>query len=97
MKIETIQTGGTLVSSSVPDRSKHKWKKAYSRLFQSKESRIKVPVKGSVFIPVLLVMRAVMGMNGIIYAQAVADYVTIILSAITLFYTSRKYLTGNKN
>lgn len=45
MKIEAIQTGWTLVSSSVPDRSKHKWKKAYSRLFQSKSSRIKVPVK----------------------------------------------------
>lgn len=45
MKIETIQTGWTLVSSSVPDRSKHRWKKAYSRLFQSKNSRIKVPVK----------------------------------------------------
>ena len=45
MKIETVQTGWTLVSSSVPDRSKHKWKKAYSRLFQSKDSRIKVPVK----------------------------------------------------
>jgi N-acyl homoserine lactone hydrolase len=45
MKIETIQTGWTLVSSSVPDRSSHKWKMAYSRLFQSKNSRIKVPVK----------------------------------------------------
>lgn len=45
MKIETIQTGWTLVSSGVPDRSSHKWKKAYSRLFQSKTSRIKVPVK----------------------------------------------------
>ena len=45
MKIETIQTGWTLVSSSVPDRSKHKWKKAYSRLFQTRNSRIKVPVK----------------------------------------------------
>lgn len=45
MKIETVQTGWTLVSSSVPDRSSHKWKKAYTRLFQSKNSRIKVPVK----------------------------------------------------
>lgn len=45
MKIETIQTGWTLVSSSVPDRGSHKWKMAYSRLFQSKKSRIKVPVK----------------------------------------------------
>lgn len=48
--------------------------------------------QGIVFIPVLLIMRAVMGMNGIIYAQSVADYVTIILSAVTLFCTSRKYL-----
>jgi N-acyl homoserine lactone hydrolase len=45
MKIETIQTGWTLVSSSVPDRSSHKWKKAYTGLFQSKKNRIKVPVK----------------------------------------------------
>lgn len=45
MKIETIQTGWTLVSSGVPDRSTHRWKKAYTRLFQSKSSRIKVPVK----------------------------------------------------
>lgn len=45
MQIETIQTGWTLVSSGVPDRSTHRWKKAYSRLFQSKNSRIKVPVK----------------------------------------------------
>lgn len=48
--------------------------------------------QGIVFIPVLLIMRAVMGMNGIIYAQAVADYVTIILSAVTLSCTARKYL-----
>lgn len=48
--------------------------------------------QGIVFIPVLLIMRAVMGMNGIIYAQAVADYITIILSAVTLFGISRKYL-----
>ena len=39
MKVETIQTGWTLVSSSVPDRSKHRWKKAYSRLFQSKKKK----------------------------------------------------------
>lgn len=45
MEIITIQTGSTLVSSGVPDRSTHRWKKAYSRLFQSKKSRIEVPVK----------------------------------------------------
>lgn len=45
MKIRTIQTGYTLVSSAVPDRTAHKSKLAYTRLFQSKKSRIKVPVK----------------------------------------------------
>lgn len=45
MKIETIQTGSTLVSSGVPGRSTHKWSKAYTRLFQTKRSRIEVPVK----------------------------------------------------
>lgn len=45
MTVETIQTGSTLVSSGVPDRSTHKWDKAYTRLFQSKGSRINVPVK----------------------------------------------------
>lgn len=45
MNIKTIQTGTTLVSSAVPDRNTHKWKKAYTRLFQSKRSRIEVPVK----------------------------------------------------
>lgn len=45
MQIETIQTGWTLVSSSVPDRSSHQWKMAYTRLFQRKNSRVKVPVK----------------------------------------------------
>lgn len=45
MRIETIQTGSTLVSSAVPDRSTHRWGKAYSRLFQNKKSRICVPVK----------------------------------------------------
>ena len=48
MRIETIQTGWTLVSGSVPDRSKHRWKKAYSRLFQSRDNRIKVPVMSRV-------------------------------------------------
>lgn len=45
MTVETIQTGWTLVSSGVPDRSTHRWNKAYTRLFQTKQSRIKVPVK----------------------------------------------------
>ena len=45
MTIRTIQTEWTLVSSGVPDRSSHRWKKAYTGLFQRRSRRIKVPVK----------------------------------------------------
>ena len=45
MTIRTIQTGWTLVSSGVPDRDSHRWKKAYTGLFQRRSKRLKVPVK----------------------------------------------------
>jgi len=45
MKIETIKTGSTLVSSAVPDRSTHRFSLAYTGLFQKRKSRIEVPVK----------------------------------------------------
>lgn len=38
MKITVIQTGSTLVSGAVPDRSSHKWKYAYTGLFQKLKS-----------------------------------------------------------
>lgn len=45
MKITVLQTGGTLVSGAVPDGSSHRWKYAYSGLFQRRSRRISVPVK----------------------------------------------------
>lgn len=45
------------------------------------------PMIGTVYVGVSSIQS--MGMNGIIYVQTVADYITIILSAVTLFYTSR--------
>lgn len=45
MNIFVLQTGGTLVSSAVPDRSSHKWPLAYTDLFQKRSDRICVPVK----------------------------------------------------
>lgn len=53
---------------------------------------ISVCRQGLVFIPLLLILRAVLGMSGILYAQAAADFVTIVLSAIALWHTGRKYL-----
>lgn len=32
MNIHVFQTGGTLVSGAVPDRSSHRWKYAYTDL-----------------------------------------------------------------
>ena len=45
MTIRTIQTGWTLVSSGVPNRENHRWKKAYTGLFQQRSKRLKLPVK----------------------------------------------------
>ncbi len=45
MVIKTIQTGYTLVSPAVPDRSTRKNPYSYTGLFQKKKNRIKVPVK----------------------------------------------------
>ncbi len=45
MKIKTIQTGSTIVSPAVPDRSTRKSSLAYTGLFQNRGSRITVPVK----------------------------------------------------
>ncbi len=45
MLIQTIQTGSTLVSPAVPDRSSRKNPYAYTGLFQQKKNRIQVPVK----------------------------------------------------
>lgn len=45
MNIYVLPTGGTLVSSAVPDRSSHKWQYAYTDLFQKRSNRIEVPVK----------------------------------------------------
>lgn len=45
MKVTVIQTGGTLVSPAVPNRGARRWGGAYTGLFQSRSSRIEVPVK----------------------------------------------------
>jgi len=45
MLIIPIKTGYTLVSSAVPNRNTHRFSLAYTGLFQSKNNRIKVPVK----------------------------------------------------
>lgn len=45
MRITTIQTGFTMVSSAVPDRSTRKFSLAYTGIFQKKSERITVPVK----------------------------------------------------
>ena len=45
MKIKTITTGSTLVSTATPNRSTRRWKYAYTGLFQRRSDRIEVPVK----------------------------------------------------
>ncbi len=45
MLVQTIQTGSTIVSSAVPDRSTYRNPYAYTGLFQNRKKRIEVPVK----------------------------------------------------
>lgn len=45
MNIHVLQTGGTLVSSAVPDRLSHRWEHAYTDLFQRRSKRVNLPVK----------------------------------------------------
>lgn len=52
--------------------------------------------QGLVFIPALFIMKAVWEMTGIIYAQAVADYITIFVSIIVLVTIFRKQKSNEK-
>ncbi len=50
--------------------------------------------QGFVLIPLLFIMRAVMGMNGILWAQPIADIISFVL-AIVLLLTAMKKLKQN--
>ena len=50
--------------------------------------------QGLVFLGVLLLMSSLFGWNGIIYAQPVADYLTLILASVMFVRVLRKDLRG---
>lgn len=49
--------------------------------------------QGIFFIPVILILPHVIGLNGVIYSQAIADLLTVILTAV-LAVKLKKELKG---
>lgn len=49
--------------------------------------------QGIIYIPLLILMRFLLGKTGIYYAQAAADFVTTVVILIFLFYTKKKRAT----
>ncbi len=46
--------------------------------------------QGLVFVPMVFILNALFGLNGVIYAQGVADYVSIVISSCICFVILRK-------
>lgn len=51
--------------------------------------------QGLVFIPALFIMKAIIGLTGLVWAQPVADIISIILAAV-LYVRSYRRLSGNQ-
>ncbi len=52
--------------------------------------------QGLIFMPLLLIMNATVGLEGLIWSQPVADFVCIIVALIMFYFTMRKLDKQNK-
>ena len=52
--------------------------------------------QGLIYIPALFILQALLGINGLVWAQPVADVLSLIL-VIALYFISMRRLTGGKN
>ncbi len=50
--------------------------------------------QGIIFIPVLFILKAVLGLTGLVWAQPVADILSILLAAVLYVHTYKKLSTG---
>ena len=55
---------------------------------------INVSRQGIIFIPALFILKAVMGMNGLVWAQPVADVVSLVIAYVLYVNTSKKMAVG---
>ena len=56
---------------------------------------INISRQGLIFIPAVFILKAIMGMNGVIWAQPVADLLSIFITLVMYFTTSRKMMKEN--
>ena len=55
---------------------------------------INVSRQGIVFIPAVFILKAILGITGVIWAQPVADFVSLFITVILYVRTSRKMMAG---
>lgn len=53
---------------------------------------VNVSRQGLVFIPALFILKAVLGINGIVWAQPVADVLSVLLASVICFRAARGFL-----
>ena len=51
---------------------------------------INVSRQGIIFIPALFILKMIMGMTGLVWAQPVADIVSLIIACVLYINTSKK-------
>jgi len=51
--------------------------------------------QGLIYIPALFILRAAVGVNGLVWAQPVADIISIVLAVLLYMITSRKIVKSN--
>ena len=53
--------------------------------------------QGIIYIPALFILQAILGINGLIWAQPVADILSILLVFVLYIHTSKKVLKESIN
>ena len=55
---------------------------------------INVSRQGIIFIPAVFILKAILGITGVIWAQPVADFVSLFITVVLYVHTSRKMMAG---
>ncbi len=58
---------------------------------------INISKQGVIFIPILFILKAALGLQGLVWAQPVADFLSFVLAIILYVYTYKKYSVRDKH
>lgn len=69
----------------------------FQAMGKAKESLLlAVSRQGLVFLPVIFILRLILGLNGLIFAQPIADYFSVMTALIMFFRINRAFKTQEK-